>query len=100
MEENNVMEVEEVKEEIYEYEDPCAELEELAANEVEEPTRSSGAGWMALGAAIVIGGYVGGKWVYNKGKKFIQKKLDERAAKKQEYVDDSEIDESNIVDEE
>lgn len=101
--ENKNLEMNEMEQEVeernddYTVEDPCTDLEELAdREEIVESDGSSGAAWMALGAAIVIGGYVGGKWVYKKAKGFVKKKLDERAAKKQEHVED--YDEETVVD--
>lgn len=108
MEENKTLEMENLDqenieetavEENYEVMDPYGELNELAEREDEEPSGSSGALWMAAGAAVTVGAYVGGKWVYKKASNALKSWWSNRKAKKEsdhEYVDD--YDENNVVD--
>lgn len=79
-------------------EDPVDELMDMAEKECDEPERSSGALWMAAGAAIVVGSYVGGKWLWKKAKKGIEKIKEKSKERSQEAVRDEDLNEDDIVD--
>lgn len=98
MEELETRQEESMESDICVVEDPEEELMDMAEKEYDELERSSGALWMAAGAAIVVGGYVGGKWLWKKAKKGIMKIKEKSKEKSQETVRDEDLNEDDIVD--